>query len=376
MKIGLSMIVKDEAASIVRCLDSVKPFIDYVLIEDTGSTDGTQRIILEWLCNNGVDGSVINEPWKDFAYNRTHALEKMRAVEDIDFVMVIDADDCLVVEDGFNLCELKNIIRTADAWNIKIKYGGIEYSRAQLFSNKLPFSYRGVIHEYLEVPKKSVINSITGGIHMVASCTGSRSKDAKKYESDATILIEALQSETDEHLRMRYTFYLAQSLKDCGRKEDSLEFYSIRADQGGWNEEIFVSLYQAAGLKEELGRPSSEIVDLYQRAAMECPNRSAEAYHAIARHCRLCSDHENAYKYASMGVSMVKPKDGLFVGSWVYEYGLMDEYAISAYWSGHIEQSLQACLSLLKNPLTPDSYRVRIAENAMFAWNKIKKSYN
>src|ERR1700733_3920461 len=44
-KICLNMIVKDESRIIKRCLDSVKPFIDYWVIVDTGSKDGTQKII-------------------------------------------------------------------------------------------------------------------------------------------------------------------------------------------------------------------------------------------------------------------------------------------------------------------------------------------
>ncbi|MGW8788902.1 glycosyltransferase, partial [Heyndrickxia sporothermodurans] len=42
--ICLSMIVKNEASVIRRCLDSVRPLIDTWVIIDTGSTDGTQDI--------------------------------------------------------------------------------------------------------------------------------------------------------------------------------------------------------------------------------------------------------------------------------------------------------------------------------------------
>ena len=41
-KIALSMIVKDETHCIERCLESISQYIDYWIICDTGSTDGTQ----------------------------------------------------------------------------------------------------------------------------------------------------------------------------------------------------------------------------------------------------------------------------------------------------------------------------------------------
>ena len=66
----LCMIVKNESKIIERCLNSVKPLIDYVCIIDTGSTDDTVDVINNWMKSNGVDGQVVFEPWKDFAYNR------------------------------------------------------------------------------------------------------------------------------------------------------------------------------------------------------------------------------------------------------------------------------------------------------------------
>ena len=48
-RICLNMIVKNESRIIKRCLDSILPLIDSYCIIDTGSTDGTQEIILETL---------------------------------------------------------------------------------------------------------------------------------------------------------------------------------------------------------------------------------------------------------------------------------------------------------------------------------------
>ena len=76
--IGLCMIVKNETKVIRRCLESMLPLVDYILIVDTGSTDGTQQMIRGFLMEHKVRGAVINEPWRDFAYNRSFALEAAR----------------------------------------------------------------------------------------------------------------------------------------------------------------------------------------------------------------------------------------------------------------------------------------------------------
>jgi glycosyltransferase involved in cell wall biosynthesis len=64
----LNMIVKNEARVIRRCLDSARPIIDFWVIVDTGSTDGTQEAIRRHL--DGLPGELIERPWVDFAHNR------------------------------------------------------------------------------------------------------------------------------------------------------------------------------------------------------------------------------------------------------------------------------------------------------------------
>jgi len=61
----LSMIVKNEAPVIRRCLASVHPILSHWLIVDTGSTDGTQAIVREAMA--GLPGELVERPWVDFA---------------------------------------------------------------------------------------------------------------------------------------------------------------------------------------------------------------------------------------------------------------------------------------------------------------------
>src|SRR5215217_2805571 len=93
--IGLVMIVKNEAHVIERCLSSVRPILDYVLIVDTGSTDATREVIAAFLAREKLPGQVIDRPWINFAHNRSEALDALRDVSGIDYGFTIDADETL-----------------------------------------------------------------------------------------------------------------------------------------------------------------------------------------------------------------------------------------------------------------------------------------
>ena len=219
--VGLCMIVKNETAMIRRCLASVLPLVDYILVVDTGSTDGTQQIIREFLTEHNVAGAVIDEPWRDFAYNRSFAMERLREVASVDYAMVIDADDTLEFDAGFDPRAFKAEL-THDLYYVPVRHGGIVHHRPQLFSNRLPFSFKGVLHEYLEAPPGELSRETVKGFAVHASTGGARSQNPRKYQDDAAVLERALATETDPFLISRYTFYLAQSYRDSGEREKAL----------------------------------------------------------------------------------------------------------------------------------------------------------
>ena len=48
ISISLCMIVKNEEQVLARCLDSVAPLMDEIIIVDTGSTDRTKEIAAKY----------------------------------------------------------------------------------------------------------------------------------------------------------------------------------------------------------------------------------------------------------------------------------------------------------------------------------------
>lgn len=136
-KIVLTMIVKNEAHVIERCIASVRPIIDAYLIVDTGSEDGTQDVIRRALAD--LPGEVVDRPWVDFAANRTEALELARPYGD--YSLMIDADVVCVIEPGVDPIEFRKSL-VADVYRVMLR-DAIHYHRPQISSTKLPFRYRG-----------------------------------------------------------------------------------------------------------------------------------------------------------------------------------------------------------------------------------------
>jgi glycosyltransferase involved in cell wall biosynthesis len=85
-RLALVMIVRDEARCIARCLESVKPHVDAMIVLDTGSTDDTVAIA------ERCGATVHHFAWcDDFSAARNAALDHSNA----DWNLVLDADDWL-----------------------------------------------------------------------------------------------------------------------------------------------------------------------------------------------------------------------------------------------------------------------------------------
>ncbi len=366
--IGLCMIVKNEAKVIQRCLDSVIPLIDYACIVDTGSTDGTQALVKQYLKEKKLAGEVVEEPWRNFAYNRSFALARLREKRDIDYALMIDADSILTYAKHFNAHQFKNGL-VSDVYDVALRLGSIIYRLPLLISNRHEFFYKGVLHEYLELGEGKTRANADGFFndHIQDSA---RNTNPMKYLDDALVLEEALKSEVDPFLISRYTFYLAQSYRDCGEKLKSLEAYQRRSTMGYWDQEIFYSLYQIGKLKEDLGHGEGEVIQAYLAAYEVFPAR-AESLHGAIRFCRLHDKFHQGYILGKHALSIPNQKDGLFVEQWIYQYGLLDEFSIVAYWAGYYRESFDACLKLLRDDKAPLNERGRIRKNAEFAIQKL-----
>jgi tetratricopeptide (TPR) repeat protein len=137
-------IVKDEAANLARCLDSIKPYVDELVIVDTGSTDDTVLIAQRYGAKIG------HFTWcNDFAAARNYALSLVSGL----WVLTLDADEALVVHEP----EFRSRLTQPDApiaygldrkdlYEVSDIIGG---THLRLFQNRSGLKYHYPYHEQL-----------------------------------------------------------------------------------------------------------------------------------------------------------------------------------------------------------------------------------
>jgi len=366
--ICLNMIVKNETAVIERLFQSVAPIIDYFVIVDTGSTDGTPEMVLDLAARHNIPGEIHFREWVNFGHNRQQALEIAVNAAKGQWLLFVDADEEIKLSDPGFFKKLKPGV----TYKLSKHHGSIRYALPNLIDiSENQWKWRGPAHNYLvhEAGPGLSEHLETVWIHYHAG-QGAKSHGVtpkQKYLRDAA-LFEAELVKNPNDTRSR--FYLAQSYREAGEANKAMEHYAIRADMGGWQEEVFYSLYQVAKIKERLEYSDDEVLDAYAIAAASQPKR-VEALHSAARFCRFRKLYKKGYEIAKSGLDIYTPVDALFVEPEVYKKGLLDEFSVNAYWAGYYRECLDACSKLLESGTLDFDAATRVSGNADAARKKL-----
>jgi tetratricopeptide (TPR) repeat protein len=352
------MIVKDESAVIERCLNSVKDLISHWVICDTGSSDGTQDLIHQVL--SGVPGELHERPWVDFGHNRTEMLRLARGKAQ--YLLLLDADWTFSAKPG----ALDRL--SADAYLIRQRLPmghGLEFFNRNLVRGDRNWRYVGVTHEYLDTKGKVSERRLAGA--QIDNWGDGGVGQARRWRQDAELLERAVRKDPRNG---RNVFYLAQTYRDLGETKLAIDLYRRRAAMGGWAEEAFYSLYQTGVLLSKLGDWGAAVPALL-KAWKYRPTR-IEPLYQLAMGYRLRQDWTNAHRYAVRALGKPEPPDILFVDSWVYRWGALFEYSVSAYWTGEHAAALDACDRLLKRADLPPEYRTHVTQNRQYCLRALR----
>ncbi|MCI3280203.1 glycosyltransferase family 2 protein [Synechococcus sp. PCC 6717] len=144
-QVSACLIVKNEATNLQRCLASVQPVVDEIVVVDTGSTDDTVAIARQFT------EKLYTLPWRDdFAAARNYSLDQASG----EWILVLDADEVLVCLSDTSLREQLAAAPSVQAYQLLRREIGTgeqfsDFAIVRLFRNLPTLRYQGRFHEQL-----------------------------------------------------------------------------------------------------------------------------------------------------------------------------------------------------------------------------------
>jgi len=239
MNIILTTMIKNEARTITRLLNSCLGVATHYCVVDTGSTDDTVEVVKTWCKDHDVPGVVFNIEFKDFGSTRTatvKAAQGYAAKQGFDladtYLLLLDAD-MILKNGGFKPEDLKD-----DVIRITQGHGSLAYQNVRLVRANLDVSYVGRTHEYVSVKGKHIQVDYKG---LAIDDIGDGGCKADKFERDYRLLQQDLQ---DNPKNERSLYYLGATCEALGKNQEAIEFFTRRSEAGGFEEEAWMAIYR------------------------------------------------------------------------------------------------------------------------------------
>jgi tetratricopeptide (TPR) repeat protein len=355
--ICLCAIVRQEAKVIARLIDSCKSFIDYYVIIDTGSTDETLKIIVEKMEKAGIKGELHSRPWVNFGANRSELMDL--AFGKSDYLLLADADFEFVVSETLDKTKL-----IYDWYHLRY-LGDLDYAQILLVSGNKKWRYIGVTHEYIysdscgespELPDIKIIHHADGGTRH------------EKLTRDRDLLEKAI---LDNPSDTRNYFYLAQTYANLKEYDKAIKYYEERAKRGGWEEEVYYSLYQIGVMQYHLKNFNNAIFQMIEAYSYR-PSRF-EALYMLGMIYREQKKYNFAKIIMQEVLNMPYPsKDKLFIHANNQTMLADFELAICHYWTGNYKKAEEHALKVKNNPRVPEYIQKQNEQNLNFIQQKIE----
>tara|TARA_A100001011_G_scaffold400434_1_gene514951 strand:+ start:1950 stop:3905 length:1956 start_codon:yes stop_codon:yes gene_type:complete len=357
--ICLNMIVKNESKIIERLLESVLPIIDTYCICDTGSTDNTKTIIKEFFNKHNIFGKILDYDFINFEENRNYALKEAKDMAS--YILLLDADMILNIDKNFKKSQLIDPVYNICQGNDVFRYFNI-----RLLANSVNAKYSGVTHEYIDILDNSYKKNCEYLKILDLDDGGSKSN---KFERDISLLKKGLENNSNN---IRYNFYLANTLLDCNKYEEALEYYKKHAEIVTWNEEHFYNYYKQGICYKHLNN-EDKMIESWMKAWTIRPTRVESLFEIIQYYRNKCI-WDKCKIYYDIAKNIKFPKDDiLFVHKDIYDHKLLHEYSIFAYYIG--ERNIFREFTFLMNTGNYDQYY--LFNNYKFYYpllNNIKKT--
>ena len=324
MSVAVLLMVKNEAKSIMKTLNSLKNFpeIKEIFILDTGSTDSTLELIKDY--------KVFKQDFVDFSTSRNYLIKEAKKETKCTHFLYIDANDEL--QGSFSSLD-QDFYKVKQIWKCGTEYH--TYYNVKIFSVKSDAKYIGAVHEYLEIKNQAYIMD---SLHVFQSRNEFCENSGKRWEKDAILL----EKEYVTNKTPRSVFYLAQTYLCLCKKDKAMAMFKERTTMGGYDEEIFWS-FQNIGM---LSKDVMTSLDYYNKAFNLLPR--AEPLARMAEIFMKKDWHFLAQKTAEKILSLSKENFFLFLIDNDWEYIPNHILGISCFYTKDYKLGMASCMRAIE----------------------------
>lgn len=310
MKIGLSVIMKDEEKVLLRMLNSVYKIIDYYVVVDTGSTDNSRKIVKDFFDSKGIPGEVLDFPYET-PWNgeemldqwRNYSLNKLRESGKVDYGFWIDCDEQLRITPAFNLELIKERLSSLDSAACTTVYGDTTYPRSNFINLKTPFYWDDPVHAWLVSPVGYQEGFIPEASIFVTADGNTWKDKTAKFLRHASIY----EREYKKKPTARNLFYLAQSYRDAGKLEEAIKWYKKRVEIQENNEQRYQCQFMIGCLLSHLGKEEEALYNWFK--CSELDNLRGEHFVNIIVKLQKDKLFDTSYLFSKMAVEKFHGKN-------------------------------------------------------------------
>lgn len=226
VRLSLCMIVRDNASTIIPCLESIRPWVDEMIVVDTGSSDETPRIAERF-------GARLSRfPWcDDFSAARNESLRHAKG----EWLFWMDSDDTIDPDCGRRLRDLAYGESDPSIYGYIVQVhcpaGGSDGSfdvtavdHVKLIRNRSDLRFEGRIHEQI-LPALRRANGDVAWTDLFVVHSGSDhspESQERKRKRDLKLLNLELGERPDHPFTL---FNLGMTYADGGRYEEAIEYF-------------------------------------------------------------------------------------------------------------------------------------------------------
>lgn len=321
--VSLAMIVRNESKVLARCLDSVKDFVDEIIVVDTGSTDDTKAIAKTYT------DKIYDFEWiDDFSAARNFAFSQATS----DWVMWLDADDILFGSENLRpvISSLPDNVKCL-YWKYivgKDRYGNttLEYLRERCVRRDAGFQWNGTIHEALT--NRTPFDSLTvdGIYNEHVPDTGI---SLIKNDRNLSILKKKKSKNT------RDLFYLGNEYMDHGNYAKAIETYRQYLEVATWADEMFLACIRMSESYQQLNQLDKAIDAAF--AAIKINPTWPHGYFTLAKLYYFKQDWLKVTHWSVIGQQMKVPATAVFMNPMDWCYNWIIYYVNALYQTKQVE---------------------------------------